>query len=347
MQTTKFRITLKQIQILVWSLLFLLMFLFMLKGDPILSAFINTLITVSFYALVVYGNALWLIPALYRRKKIAAYIIVSILFLCTAIIARMGLEWKIYNSFFASKPEPFPAKYLVNYLFSGLFVYLFSIVFRLAIDYFSLRQQQEKMALANAQAELNLLKAQVQPHFVFNTLNNIYYVAQKESPVAADMIEKLSGIMRYFVDEGASEKLPLATELEFIRNYIDLEKLRMRFPLVEEWKICVQPEQIWLPPMLLIPMIENVFKHGIDKRRDDNFIAVHIMEMESALQIQVKNRMPSKPLQMKNNPGTGISNLQKRLQLLYKNNHQLSVEATDDLFICELKIPLCEPSDVS
>lgn len=319
----------------------------MQKEDPIVQAFVNTTTTVAFYAIVVYGNALWLIPVLYRKKRIAAYVITSLLFLTIAVFFRMTLEWKIYNTFFASAPRPFPAKYLVNYLFSGLFVYLFSIIFRLAIDYFSLRQQQEKMALEHARTELNLLKAQVQPHFVFNTLNNIYYIAQKESPVTADMIEKLSGIMRYFVDEGASEEITLETELDFIRNYIELEKMRMRYPLCEEWSIEIQPAHISIPPMLLIPLVENVFKHGIDKRREDNFISVHITEYKNALQIQVKNRRPQKPLQLENKPGTGINNLKKRLQLLYKNDHQLTVEATDDLFICELKIPICESLNAS
>jgi sensor histidine kinase YesM len=312
----------------------------MMKEDGPVQAAANTTITLLFYAAVIYGNARWLIPSLYRRKRVAAYVLASVLFLVVIVMARMWLSWFVYNHFFAPKPQPFSFKYLTNYLFSGLFVYLFSIVYRLALDYFTLRQKQEELSAAHAQAELNLLKSQVQPHFMFNTLNNIYYVAQNESPVTAGMIEKLSSIMRYFVDEGPNERLTLSTELNFIHNYVELEKLRMRYGLQEEWKIEVDPEEIMIPPMLLIPLVENVFKHGIDKRRTDNFITMAIKKQDQFLLIEVKNRLVSKASVQENKTGTGIRNLRSRLQLLYGAEYSLTSTVVNDIFVAQLKIPL-------
>ncbi len=163
-------------------------------------------------------------------------------------------------------------------------VYIFSIAFRYVLDFFTIRQQQETLKKQHAEAQLNLLKAQVQPHFLFNTLNNIYYTAQEESPLTAELIERLSSIMRYFLEEGPRKYIFLNTELDFIKNYIALEKIRMRFPLkVSENVVNVDTGTVKIPPMLLIPLVENVFKHGINKREKDNFITLDITEHKNYL----------------------------------------------------------------
>ena len=119
-------------------------------------------------------------------------------------------------------------KEALYYTGSCFFIYMMSFVFRIAIDYFRVKRQAEQMLEQKSLAELNLLKSQVQPHFLFNTLNNIYYEAFREAPRTAQLIGRLSDIMRYFVDESPKEKVTLATEIKFLENYIALEEIRIR-----------------------------------------------------------------------------------------------------------------------
>ena len=113
-------------------------------------------------------------------------------------------------------------------------------------------------------AELNLLKSQVQPHFLFNTLNNIYYEAFREAPRTALLIGRLSDIMRYFVDESPKEKVTLATEIKFLENYIALEEIRIRHGVKVTFEQRYEGNPV-IPPMLLMTFVENIFKHGIDR----------------------------------------------------------------------------------
>ncbi|HXL55826.1 MAG TPA: histidine kinase, partial [Chitinophagaceae bacterium] len=221
---------------------------------------------------------------------------------------------------------------------STVMVYIFSIAFRYVLDFFTIRQQQETLKKQHAEAQLNLLKAQVQPHFLFNTLNNIYYTAQEESPLTAELIERLSSIMRYFLEEGPRKYIFLNTELDFIKNYIALEKIRMRFPLkVSENVVNVDTGTVKIPPMLLIPLVENVFKHGINKREKDNFITLDITRRQK-LSFKVSNKVQDDIANTQH--GTGLANLKNRLNILYGLNYLLTEVKGNGIYSVELIIPV-------
>ncbi|HEX7756593.1 MAG TPA: histidine kinase [Niabella sp.] len=206
------------------------------------------------------------------------------------------------------------------------------------MDYFKVRQQQELLKQYTAKVELDLLKAQVQPHFLFNTLNNIYYVAQRESPGTAALLAKLSTIMRYFVNDGPNKEIFLVTEINFIRDYIDLEKMRMRYPLQQKIEIDGDISRIKVSPMLIIPLIENVFKHGIDKRSKENLLALHIEQIPGSLLVKVQNRLLEPDAVQE--AGSGLTNLRSRLKLLYGNRFQLTTGREENYFIAHLNIPV-------
>ena len=187
-------------------------------------------------------------------------------------------------------------------------------------------------------AELDLLKAQVQPHFVFNTLNNIYYEAYVEAPRTAALIEQLAGIMRYFVDESPKALVPLATEIGFIENYIALEQIRMRHAVDCELTIAAG-KSLLLPPMLLMTFIENIFKHGIDKTSLENKIIIEMEEKDRLLIFRTENAFRSNSDHVPSG-GFGLANLRSRLQLLYQDNFELTTSVKDQLFIATLKIPV-------
>ncbi|SEW02388.1 Histidine kinase [Chitinophaga sp. YR573] len=335
-------ISFPKVQWIVWSFVLLLLFGIYLQNDSFAEAATYAIITTLFYAIVIYGNAMWLIPRLYKKEKRTAYILLIILFLIVVTIGRLQLQNALYLQFF-SKGKPMPTKdtsyyvmYYLSYFLSSILIFIFSIAFHLSIEYFRVREQQQLLQKRTAEAELKLLKSQVQPHFLFNTLNNIYFVAQRESPDTAVLLERLSNIMRYFVDEGTKDLIPLTTEINFIYDYIHLEKLRMRHPLQVQFDIHGEPDSLLIPPMLLIPLIENVFKHGIDKRYENNFLVAIITISEESLDAVISNRIYRSELKS----GSGIMNLTSRLQLLYGSRYIFETSEKDALFYAHLNIPL-------
>jgi len=332
------KLNLRQIQWIIWILLLGVNILTLLHFDTLEQSIGYSLIIITSYMLIIYGNASYLIPVFYQRGRFLIYLLGSLLLLVIAAWYRTAATMWIYNTFYASKPEALTLAAIVRTMASSLLIYFTSILFYICIHYFRLREQQEAMQRKQIEAELSLLKSQVQPHFLFNTLNNIYFYAQRESPQTAALLEKLSSIMRYFVDEAPKDKIGLLTEMQFIRNYIDLEKARMRYPLqviIEEEE---HAENVLLSPMLIIPLVENVFKHGIDKRREDNFIFIRIISHEQQLQVTVRNRLVRS--ESSDKKGTGLVNLRNRLQLLYGEKYSLVNTITTEFYTSVLSFPL-------
>jgi LytS/YehU family sensor histidine kinase len=198
----------------------------------------------------------------------------------------------------------------------------------------SLLQRQQEMKTRQLSTELNLLKAQVQPHFLFNTLNNIYYLAYTKSDRTAEVIAKLSEIMRYFVDEAPKEKVPLSTEIQFLKNYIELEQIRMLHPVKAKFMIEAD-ESILLPPMLLIPLVENIFKHGVDKTVEENNVAIKLKRLDQQLVFSTCNQVGPALTDRQN--GAGLMNLRKRLAILYGDNFELTTSLENGNFKASLK----------
>lgn len=331
--------TLTRLQWLIWSVLTLMFFFYTLEADPVSYAFDYAIHSTVSYAIIIYVNALWLIPRLYRKKRYLLYTI-SVLVMLVAI-TYLRVTSQIYIWFHYIIKQPFHLEfrsYAYTFIINTLF-FIFSVAFRFTLDFFQLRQQQDKLLKQHAEAQLGLLKAQVQPHFLFNTLNNIYFVAQRESPVTADLIEKLSAIMRYFLEQGPNQEIALTAELDFIRNYIELEKMRMRYPVKTTIELPEDLSVIRIPPMLLIPLVENVFKHGIDKREENNYITIRL-QISDRLDFCVCNRIHKDHNGQLQGGGIGLDNLSKRLAILYGNNFVLENIRSTDSFTSKLNIPL-------
>jgi len=331
---------LTKLQWLIWTVLFLMMFFSVLEDYPASDALNYAVLGAISYAIIFYGNALWLIPRIYRKKKYFLYALIVIPSLVIITWLRARLQYYIYYHFILEKPlEHLPfANYAYPFVTHCL-LFIFSIAFRFTLDYFKIKQQQETLLKQHAEAQLNLLKAQVQPHFLFNTLNNIYFVAQRESPLTADLIEKLSSIMRYFLEQGPHREIPLQVEMDFIRNYMELEKMRIRHPVKTTIEVAEDISNIKIPPMLLIPLVENVFKHGIDKRGKNNYISIKL-EVTDRLHLSVCNPYRADARHNGTGWGIGLNNLSKRLQILYGDNFQLFSDHTENVYISNLTIPL-------
>ena len=327
-----------QLQVLIWVLVLLLTFFSMLPMDGFLQSAIYALINAVFYAVIIYGNILLLYPAFYNTGRRAWYVVLAAIFLTATGMLRGYTTILLYTYFDIYKASPVTLGRLFGYVPGGLLIFVLSHVFRIAIAYFTIKQHAEEIQVQKSQAELNLLKSQVQPHFLFNTLNNIYYEAYLEAPRTAGLIERLSDILRYFVDESPKDEVPIATEVEFIENYIELEKIRIRHGVQITFDKAYN-QGLRIPPMLLMTFVENIFKHGIDKSSTENRIHISLVQQDGYLTFTTSNSTHSVPLD-KQAHGFGIANLTQRLTLLYKENFQLHIDKGDRLFTAYLKIPV-------
>jgi len=330
-----------QLQWLVWILVFAINFASYIPMDGAGAAALYTVFNACSYALIIYGNINFLFPRLYKKGRVALYVILSAIFLIGIGIGRTYLYKYIYNTFVAPNTGQKEIPTLENFIYItlvGFVIFTLSFVFRIALAYFTLKQQAERILEQKSLAELNLLKSQVQPHFLFNTLNNIYYEAYREAPRTALLIGRLSEIMRYFVDQSPREMVALATEIQFLENYIALEKIRIRHGV----RVIFMKElegDYKIPPMLLMTFVENIFKHGIDRSGVENKIVLSLQEKDGYLHFQTENALPPKQ-GTPTKEGFGIKNLQKRLNLLYGNNFELTTSRSDQFFHASLKIPL-------
>ena len=237
-----------------------------------------------------------------------------------------------------------PQKFFMAYLGSiqgALTALALASSFKMFKHYYlkSLRNQQ--LQKENSDAQLRLLMAQVHPHFMFNTLNNIYSQAQEESPKSAKMILELSHIMRYVIDEGKKAKVSLENELQLIVDYLNLEKVRYDKKLDLHYSFPREVEHLKIAPLLLLPLVENCFKHGASKMIEHPWINIKAeINDNSTFSIKLMNgkKMLNDPL--KKRVGTGIENVQHRLNLLYENKHTLSIVEEPDVFIVDLSIEL-------
>jgi hypothetical protein len=340
MKSSKQKNPLTLIQWIVWIFLCLCLFFLVYHeaGNFLQAALIGVIYPLS-YAVIIYMNAFVLVPFLFRRKQKVLYLLAVLVML---VVVSYGLAEVVHlvRNAASQTPEKAPMrKEYLSYFFTNVLIFLFSLPLRLAFDYYTIRGKQEQLEKRTTEAELNLLKAQVQPHFLFNTLNNIYFVAQRESPATAELLEKLSNIMRYFVDEGPQDSIPLAKEIDFINDYIHLEKMRMRHPLQITMEVQGESSGVAIPPMLMIPLVENVFKHGINKRSEENFLKLVIKVERDRLQVTVQNKVFD-DLEPATHGGNGLGNLRARLQLLYGDRYTLQTEQQDGLYVAHFNIPL-------
>jgi LytS/YehU family sensor histidine kinase len=214
------------------------------------------------------------------------------------------------------------------------FTLVFSLSFLLRIN-----QRLEHMKNEKLKTEVSYLKAQINPHFLFNTLNSLYALALEKSDSAPEAILKLSAMMRYVVTESGRDTVPLDNEISYVKNYIALQHLRMdgNMPFTFITSGIAAGRQI--SPMLLIPFVENAFKYGINPD-EDAAIAIHIDITDTRLLLNVKNNKVTVHMPAEEHSGHGVDNTRQRLEYLYPDKHKLLIFDTAEQFEVQLTIHL-------
>ncbi|HEY0740302.1 MAG TPA: histidine kinase [Chryseosolibacter sp.] len=293
----------------------------------------------TFFVTIVYGYAFVLHRVYYRKLNLPAYIALVIAFLAATLSARMAIELFVIGKL-ALEPTIFDLgpTHLFYDGFSTFCALVIGILLAAVLDSFARERERHELRQKQAEAELNLLKAQLHPHFIFNSLNNLYYDVYKQLPEVAERISMLSGAMRYFIDEAPKDRVLLRTELAFIRNYIELERVRLPYKMSVNLAINADENTI-VPPMLLMPLVENIFKHG--ERHPDAKPTIVLTQSRENIVFTVTNKV-GKSKGTPQRAGLGLRNLRERLELLYGHRYELVTSDNGATYTATVMIPIHE-----
>jgi two-component system LytT family sensor kinase len=307
------------------------------------ATFVTTAIQIGIQAGFCYLNFYVLMPRLLFRRKYAGYItsLLGVLVVCPWVVG--GLEY-----FFLAYIEHLPAEGL--HIFSvalwivGMITCLYTLGLAAGVKFVKdtlinqqLQKEREKHYL---ETELKFLRTQIQPHFFFNTLNNIYSLTLKKSDEAPDIILKLSDLMSYMLYESTAPLVPLTKEIDYLRNYLDVEQLRFGSRLTISFSIEGLTNGVQIPPMILILFLENSFKHGVKNNISNILITIHLKVEKDNLFFHVENPAPEEEKDTAAK-GIGLKNVRRRLDLLYGDRYVLDIREENKLFTISLKMPLC------
>lgn len=322
------------INIIFWVLLTLPSFLFKYNAPSntfseyfIYRALINNIIL----AIIFYANAYYFFPSILKTKGILLYLLV--------IAVSLLLVW------FISKyvdQQLFPIKrkwgkpFFANFI-SYIFIIGTSCSYRIIIDNFKSRKLNKDRETENLKTELSFLRSQISPHFMFNVLNNLVSLARKKSDKMEPALIQLSNLLRYMLYEGNQGKISLIQELKYLNGYIDLQKLRFGDDVIIIFTAEGDLENFDLEPMLLIPFVENAFKHGMGTL-ENPMIKIKLTAVNKTLNFFVENDIAEIGESKDDNSGIGLNNVKRRLDLLYKNHYDLAISNEDGKYIVNLKL---------
>lgn len=325
------------IHFIIWIFLFLYPFLFHYIPITDVHAITRIFIFLVLIATFFYSNTFILIPKILGSKKIIYYLTLVTLSIILISFASGYLQF-FFNPDYIKKPESF-RRAINTGIISSIMAWVISSGMKVTSEWFRNQQLMKSVENEKLIAELNFLKSQVNPHFLFNALNNIYALENKKSPDTGFAILKLSELVRYMLYETSHDYVSLEKEIDYLVNYIELQKLSLNKEVKVDFKAEGDLLNKKIEPMLLIPLVENVFKHGISYK---SFAPVFILLKVSGnkLELITQNALLENKQNEKSSYGIGLVNLKKRLSLLYPGNHEFKILKENEKFIVHLSIIL-------
>jgi len=305
-------------------------------GELILSLLVQLVFTLF----IAYFNYFITWPRFLKTKNIWRYLLEFLVPFAIVIATRVYLQRYIVERFHRGHTDFFYSDFFIVQLTAvTLLIVLFVGLLRFAVDWFEFEAKKKAIENEKLTAELNFLKAQINPHFLFNTLNNLYYLAYTKSENTTEVIAKLSQMMRYMIYESNHEKVLLSKEIEYMQSYISLERLRLNNQIPIHFNIEGNPENIWIAPLIFVTFLENAFKHGVNNSDPKAWVnlSIHITGKECIY--TVENSKPAMP-QGNEKSGIGLQNVQRRLELSYPGQYALDVTENAEQYRIQLKLTL-------
>lgn len=293
--------------------------------------------------MVVYVNYFVFFPQLLLKRKYVQYAAVTVASLIVAAFIQRAIM------FYYVSPVLYPSTSdVVNYwvpykiLQAGVIInspLIFILSFSVLHHVFTLKEKTEELQKENLESELKFLRSQINPHFLFNTLNSLYALTQVRSERAPEVVLKLSELMSFVLYESDKETIPLSKEIRYIKNYIELEEIRYGDRFTCNLSINGNTD-ILMPPLLLLPFIENSFKHGMKHESDRGWVNINISVVKDLFFFKIENSIPTGPPVVQESGGVGIANVVRRLAILFPNRHRLEHGREGQEYYVKLEIDL-------
>lgn len=306
--------------------------------------FFNELMLLPPKLLAVYTVLMVLVPRLLFRKKLLLFTLATVLVLIICGTLLLILQYFVSNDvlpIYIANPLSLNRFEALSAMVDINTVLIIPLVIKIVEHGYRNMQRSELLEREKLETELQFLKTQIHPHFFFNTLNNLYSLVLKKSEKAPEVVLMLSELMRYVLYESNVQRVPADKELKHIANYINLEKLRLPTNSEIRFKVHGNLSALTIEPMLIIPLIENCFKHVSAPLGDSCWIHIDITATENSLTVQTENSTDSVSSISRNEiGGVGLSNVTRRLELLYPNHYELKAISDGFSYLCKLKIQL-------
>jgi sensor histidine kinase YesM len=275
----------------------------------------------------------------WKKKLVPVLVLIAVI--AILIPLRVGMEylfWKYigYSHLKSVQELSINASWWFNSLRLVTIFGIYALLIQLAIGWFDTQKLRTALMLEKQSGELALLRSQINPHFLFNTLNNIYSLVYKKSEDAPEAVMKLSSIMRYMLYDATTDLVSLDKEIEYLKSFIELEKLRIKHNDFVELEISSNVEGRTIAPMLLIPFVENAFKHG-SRTAETPGIRISLLVYPQEIRFSVSNYLRKSLSATKDQTGgIGLSNIRRRLNLLYPGKHKLEIRSENNMYHVQL-----------
>ncbi|MEM9928913.1 MAG: histidine kinase [Bacteroidota bacterium] len=310
------------------------------RGEPDWSRIIpDFLFHIGVLLCISYLNYFVFLPRLLKGQSPGKYILRFVpLFLVLTALFLLGKQY-LLDGFTHQDKWMYSVRFGLSVFMSAFFVTAFVGLLKFVEDYFELDARSKELENRQLTSELRFLKAQVNPHFLFNTLNNLYYLAVNQSDQTPEVIAKLSGMMRYMIHESNADQVALTKEIEYMENYLDLERLRLNEEVPITFEVDGDIAAARIKPLILITFLENAFKHGIGNNSDTSWITISLKTINNTLEYIVSNSVvPNAQKTVRETSGIGLANVRRRLELSYPEKYTLAIH--EDLERYQVKLQL-------
>jgi two-component system, LytTR family, sensor histidine kinase AlgZ len=301
-------------------------------------AFFDATSHVIIMAILSYLNYFYLLPRFLIHKNSLKYFLEFTVPFVIIVTLHLSLKRYIYADMNDLKRFLYGSKFILQHATTTLFIAIFVGMLKFAEDWLELEGKRKELENEKLTAELTFLKAQINPHFLFNTLNNLYYLAFTNSPNTTEVIAKLSQMMRYMIYDSNHEKVLLSKEIEYIESYMSLEKLRLNNQIPINFTVEGEVNQVKIVPLILITFLENAFKHGVSNNSTDAYITLKLLVQDKTLIYSVENSK----LETNNHEksGIGLQNVKRRLDLSYPEKSHLEITDTEKEYKIKLTLDI-------
>jgi hypothetical protein len=287
---------------------------------------------------IFYLNYLYILPRFLSKRKYLIFGILITLLLVLSSFLKYGFAYLFKNVILVKGDVEITfSQYYNGAIFTGLFFIFLSTAYKFAVDWFLNEKVRKNLESEKLIAELAFLRSQINPHFLFNSLNNIYSLAYQKSDKAPEAIMKLSEIMRYMLQESNEPRVKLAREIRYLENYIELQKLRIKGQAYIELDVIGEPQEQSIAPLILISFVENAFKHGV---ASDSLHPIKITIEILTGELHFSSYNQKSLLNKDESSGIGLNNVKRRLDLLYSGKYKLDISDTDDTYFCKLHLSI-------